>query len=539
MNELVASCVPTRAKRHSSHPATLDIVDLTTGPPTWVILPIIFVAAAVVLALAAGAALPFLGGSFLPELREGHFIVHMVALPGASLQESLRLGKLVTAELTRNPRVRSVAQQIGRAERGDDTWGPHYSEIHVALKAIEGEEVARAESDIREGLRKIPGFWFAPKTFLTERIEEVLSGQRAQVVIKIFGDDLDVVDAKAREVARVIAGVRGAADVAVESPPGTPEVVIRLRPDRLLQFGFQPVGALEAIQAAYQGTVVGQVYEANRVFDIVVILRPELREDPESVGSLLLYNEEGFRAPLKELADIYETKGRSVVAHDETRRRQAVTCNVRGRDLSSFVEEARRAVREKVKFPGGAYPVFTGAAEARRQAQREILVYSLIAGTGIVLLLCVVFQNSRNALLVLANLPFALVGGVLAMLLTGGELSVGSMVGFVTLFGISTRNSIMMLSHYEHLVRYEGETWGLHAAVRGASERLTPVLMTALVTALGLLPLALSSGEPGKEIEGPMALVILGGLATSTVLNLLVLPTVALRYGRFEVAERS
>jgi Cu/Ag efflux pump CusA len=499
--------------------------------------PRLVIAAAAVLAAAAAAAIPFLGGSFLPELREGHFIVHMVALPGSSLHESIRLGKLVTEELTRSPRVRSVAQQIGRAERGDDTLGPHHSEIHVALKAIEGEEVERGEFDIRAAMRKFPGFSFAPKTFLTERIEEILSGQRAQVVIKIFGDDLDIIDEKARETARAMAGVRGAVDVAVESPPGTPEMVIRLRPERLLQFGIQPVHALEAIQAGYQGTVVGQAYEANRVFDIVVILKQELREDPQSVSSLLLYNEEGFRTPLRELADIYETNGRYIVAHDDTRRRQAVTCNVRGRDLSSFVAQARRVVGEKVKFPVGVYPVFTGAAEARQQTQREMLTYSLIAGVGIVLLLSIVFQNFRNALVVLANLPFALVGGVVAAVLTGGELSVGSLVGFVTLFGISTRNSIMMVSHYEHLVAYEGETWGLNASVRGASERLTPVLMTAMVTALGLLPLALSAGEPGKEIEGPMAVIILGGLVTSTVLNLLVLPTVALRYGRFEASE--
>ncbi|MBI1896162.1 MAG: efflux RND transporter permease subunit [Acidobacteria bacterium] len=495
--------------------------------------PQLVMAAALMLAAAAAAAIPFLGGSFLPELREGHFIVHMVTLPGTSLQESVRLGKLVSKELLQNPRVRSVAQQIGRAERADDTWGPHYSEIHVALKAIEGEEVERAESEIREIMGKFPGISSAPKTFLTERIEEVLSGQRAEVAVKIFGNDLDVLDQKAAEVAQAIAGVRGAADVAVESPPGTPELVIRLKPQRLLQFGFQPVPALEAIRAAYQGAVVGQAYEGNRVSDIVVMLTPELRADPESVGSLLLHNGEGLRAPLKELADIYETKGRYMVAHDETRRRQAVTCNVRGRDLSSFVAEARRAVREKVQLPGGVYADFSGAVEARRQAQREILVYSLIAATGIVLLLCVAFRNFRNALLVLANLPFALVGGVLAAMFTGGELSVGSIVGFVTLFGISTRNSMMMISHYEHLVKHEGETWGLYAAVRGASERLTPVLMTAIVTALGLLPLALSSGEPGKEIEGPMASVILGGLVTSTVLNLLVLPAVALRFGRF------
>jgi Cu/Ag efflux pump CusA len=210
-----------------------------------------------------------------------------------------------------------------------------------------------------------------------------------------------------------------------------------------------------------------------------------------------------------------------------------VYCNVRGRDVASFVEEAQQAVRQKVKFPAGVYTVFGGVSEARRQAQREILTYSIVPGVGIILLLAIAFHNVRNMLLVLVNLPFALIGGIVAAVLTGGTLSIGSLVGFVTLFGITTRNSIMMISHFEHLVQVEGETWGLHVVLRGASERLTPVLMTATVTGLGLLPLALSSGQPGKEIEGPMAIVILGGLVTSTALNLLVLPSLALRYGRF------
>jgi Cu/Ag efflux pump CusA len=223
-----------------------------------------------------------------------------------------------------------------------------------------------------------------------------------------------------------------------------------------------------------------------------------------------------------------------MVVHDGAQRRQSVSSNVLGRDVASFVAEARKKVREGVRFPRGVYPVFTGAAEARSQAQREILLYSLIAGVGIILLLSMVFPQWRNLLLILVNIPFALVGGVAAVFVTGGWLTVGSMVGFVTLFGITMRNSIMMLSHFEHLVREEGATWSLETVLRGSSERLSPVLMTALVTALGLLPLALGSGDPGREVEGPMAIVILGGLVTSTVLNLLVLPTLAFRYGRFE-----
>jgi CzcA family heavy metal efflux pump len=479
-------------------------------------------------------AFPFLGGSLLPELREGHFIVHMMELPGTSLAESERFGTLVTRALLKDPDVRRVAQQIGRAELGIDTAGVHYSELHVDLRPLSGREAIQAESKVRDILSQIPGASFATKTFLTERMEEVSSGAKAQVVIRVFGDNLDVIDQTAREVLNVIDGVRGVADAQLASPPGTPQLNIRLRPDRLLQFGFQPVNLLDGLQAAYQGATVGQIYENNRVFDVSVILPPHLRGDPEAVGSLLMQNAEGARVPLNQLADLYESSGRYSVAHYGTRRVQEVLCNVRGRDLTSFVTEAQNAVHRKVKFPQAVYAVFTGASEARQKAQHDLLVYSLIAGAGILLLLSIAFNNVRNTILILANLPFALVGGVLAVFLTGANLSVGSMVGFVALFGITTRNSIMMISHYEHLVAHEGEQWGLHAAIRGASERFNPVMMTALVTALGLLPLALGSGEPGKEIEGPMAVVILGGLVTSTVLNLLILPTLALRYGRFQ-----
>ena len=490
-------------------------------------------------ALCAGAlaAIPFFGGAFLPDLKEGHFIIHMSAVPGTSIHETMRMGNAVTRELKRRPYVDSVAQQIGRAEQADDTWGVHYDEIHVELKPLEGEAAEAAEADLRKAIGGFPGVYFAVRRFLAERIEETISGVTADVVIKIFGDDLDLLDRKAKEIAQVVSGIRGAADVQVESPPGAPRIVIRLRPERLRQFGFRPVGVMEAVGTAYEGTPVAQTYEASRVFDVAVILDERVRQDPEAVGALTLTNEEGLRVPLRELADVFDDTGRTMILHDGARRRQAVTCDVRGRDLASFVEEVRRTLRSKVAFPAGSYAAVGGASEAREQAQRDLLVMSLAAGAAILLLLSIVFGNIRNLLLVLANLPFALVGGVLAVFATGGLMTVGAMVGFVTLFGITMRNSMMMISHYEHLVAREGMTWGLEAALRGASERLAPILMTAIVTALGLLPLALGSGEPGREIEGPMAVVILGGLATSTALNLLVLPTLALRFGRFEAAE--
>jgi CzcA family heavy metal efflux pump len=494
---------------------------------------------AALLCVGALAVVPFFGGEFLPDLKEGHFILHMSALPGTSILETMRIGNALTRDLHTLSFVDSVAQQIGRADQADDTWGPYYAEVHVDLKPLQADEAEAAESQLRRKLADFPSVYFAVRRFLAERIEETISGVTAEVVVKVFGDDLDALDRVSKDVARVVAGIRGAADVQVESPQGAPRVVIRLIPERLKQFGFHPVDVMEAVGTAYQGTPVAQTYEGNRVFDVAVILDENTRQNPEAIGGLMLTNAEGLRVPLRELATVFQDTGRTMVLHEGTRRRQAVTCDVRGRDLTGFVEEARKAVQKKVTFPSGMYAAFGGASEAREQTQRQILVNSLVAGAAIILLLAVVFHNMRNLLLVLANLPFALVGGVMAVFSTGGLLTVGGMVGFVTLFGITMRNSMMMISHYEHLVQREGMVWSVETALRGASERLIPILMTAIVTALGLLPLAIGSGEPGREIEGPMAVVILGGLVTSTALNLLVLPTLALRYGRFQATERN
>ena len=493
---------------------------------------VVLIAAAVIICALAAAVIPFMGGEFLPEMREGHFIVHMNLLPGSSLAETVRTGRIVTRELLRNPAVRLVSQQIGRAEQGDDTEGVHSSEIHIDLKPGAREDPTKIEGELRDAVASVPGPSVSINPFLAERMDEIIAGSTAQVVINVFGEDLDVLDRKAAEIARVVSAVRGATDVRVESPPGTPQVNIRLRLQRLQQFGFQPGVMLDEIQAAFQGVRVGEIHEKERVFGVDVILDEASRQDPGRIGSLVLQNAEGSRVPLRQLADGELASGRYNIPHSGTRRRQTVGCDVSGRDLTSFVADVRRAIDTKIQLPPASYITVGGASQAREATQQEILTWSLVAGAGILMLLFIVFGSVRNMMLVLANLRFALVGGVVAVVLTGNSISVGSLVGFVTLFGITMRNSIMMISHFDHLVRFEGETWGLHAAVRGASERLTPVLMTAIVTALGLLPLAVGSGA-GREIEGPMALVILGGLGTSTALNLLVLPALALRYGRF------
>jgi CzcA family heavy metal efflux pump len=495
--------------------------------------PLLLTSGVALLIVLGVGALFFLTSSFLPELREGNITVHMTAVPGTSLEESLRLGDRLMRALVQIPSVKSVAQRTGRAELGTDTNGTHQSEIDVNMQAANGAEVKAAQDGIRRVLAQMPGAVLTSNSFLTERINETLSGYGAAVVVNIFGNNLDELDREAAQIARVLASVPGGSEVQVQSPPGMPEILVRLRKDDLARWGFDPLTVLDVVRTAYGTEVVGQTYEGNRVFDVSVVLATSSRPQVTEIGALPIRSPDGNFVTLSQLADIQESSGRYVVLHQGARRVQTITCNVRGRAVDSFVQEAQKRI-SGITLPASTYVEFSGTAAAQAQSRRDLLLNSLLAGLGIILLLSVVMGNYRNLLLVLLNLPFALVGGVLAALFTGGNLSLGSLVGFVTLFGITLRNSIMLISHYEHLVEMDGMSWGLDTALRGASERLAPILMTALVTGLGLLPLAIGSGDPGREIEGPMATVILGGLVTSTLLNLLVLPTLALRYGRFE-----
>jgi Cu/Ag efflux pump CusA len=484
--------------------------------------------------IAGCAALPFFGGSFIPELKEGHFVVHMSAVPGTSIEESLRVGARIADALRELPVVRSVAQRAGRAEQSEDTYGTHYSEFEVDLKpGLSGDLAEKAQTDIREAFAGFVGVNASVMTFLTERIEETLSGYTAAVAINIFGNDLDTLDSTAREVARVLGDVPGATEMQIQSPPGLPQLMIRLRRADLERWGFDAVEVLDLIRAAYQGDVVGQAYEGNQVFNVIAVLDGASRDSITKVGDLPLRSPGGAYVALKHIADIYQATGRYQVLHEGARRLQTVTANVIGTDVASFDEAAKSAVAAKVQLPAGTYIQFAGAAEAQSQSRRDLIINSVIAGLGIVLLLSVVTRDWRNLLLILANLPFALVGGVLAVFMTGGQLSLGGMVGFVTLFGVTLRNSILMIAHFEHLVGVERLPWNADTVIRGAADRLTPILMTSIVTALGVLPLAIGMDDPGREIEGPMAVVILGGLLSSMALNLMVLPTLALRYGRF------
>ncbi|MCL6099688.1 MAG: efflux RND transporter permease subunit [Bacteroidetes bacterium] len=491
------------------------------------------ITAVIIITLAGFALLPFFGESFIPALKEGHFIAHVSMAPGTSINESIELSKKISSALMKLPFVQTIGERTGRAEKGDDTWGTNYSEFEIQLKPLNSEQMVKAQDEIRKTLTSFVGVSSGVNTFLTERMEETLSGYTSPVVLNIYGNDLKTLDGLAQSTAAVLSQVPGAVDVQIQSPPGMPQLTIHLRKDDLQRWGFDAKDVLDAVQTAYQGTDVGQVYDGNQVFTVSTILDSKDRNSVNNVSKLLLKNSDGIYVKLSQLADVYESSGRYIILHDGARRVQTITCNVKGTDVVSFVKEAKGKIESSIKFPEGTYIEFGGTAAAQAKSRRELLIYSVIAGAGIILLLFIALKNLRNLFLVLSNLPFAFVGGIISILLSGGQMSLGSMVGFITLFGITMRNSLMLISHYEHLVKFEGKEWNFETAILGASERLVPILMTALVTGLGLLPLAIGSGSAGKEIEGPLAIVILGGLATSTLLNLLVLPTLSLRFGRF------
>ncbi|HEY6457460.1 MAG TPA: efflux RND transporter permease subunit [Steroidobacteraceae bacterium] len=480
--------------------------------------------------VASAAALPFLGGTFMPDFREGHFVIQVSSsIPGTSLDEMLNVGKRISAEILALPYVASVEQQVGRAEQGEDTWGPHRSEFHVELKADSSVDQGAAQDALRAILEHYPGLQSEVVTFLGDRISESLSGETAQVAVKVFGDDLDALDATGDRIVAVLGRIPGVVDLQFKRQSGTPAIAIQLRPDALLASGLKVQEVLDTIETAYTGEPVGQTFSGTRTVDAVVLLPEALRHQPGSLGQLMISGPLGA-VPLSQVARILVTQDRYSIEHDGGQRRISVTFNVKGASLQSVVQQAARAIASKVSLPAGVYTEFTGAAQAEGQTRNQLMLYSGLALALIIMILFMSFSWRANSWLVLANLPFALVGSVAAIAMSGIGISLGTVVGLVTVFGVSARNAILQLAHYEHLVEVEGAAWNTDTVIRGANERLVPILMTAAVTALGLAPLAFGMNLPGQEIEGPMAVTVLGGLVSSTILNLFVLPALARRY---------
>jgi CzcA family heavy metal efflux pump len=485
-----------------------------------------------VLFAAALLALPFLGGTFMPDFREGHFVMQVSSsIPGTSLLEMLDLGERISADVLKLPYVKTVEQQVGRAESGEDTWGPHRSEFHVELKSDAGVDQSRAQEDLRAILQQYSGIQSEVVTFLGDRISESLTGETAQVAVKVFGDDLDTLDRIGDQTVAALSKEPGVVDLQFKRQSATPTIAIELLPQALAAAGLKTQDVLESIETGYSGATVGQTFNGTRTVDAVLLLPQTLRHRPEALAKLMIGGPLGA-VPLSQVAHLSVIADRYSIEHDGGQRRIAVTFNVSGRGLQSAVLEARRAIARAVALPAGYFIEFTGAAAAENRTRAELSLYSAFALALIVMILFVAFRWRGNSWLVMINLPFSVIGGVLAIAVAGVGISLGTVVGLVTVFGISARNAILQLAHYEHLVDLEAAPWDMQTVLRGANERLIPILMTAAVTALGLAPLAFSMNRPGQEIEGPMAVTVLGGLVSSTVLNLFVLPALAHRLGR-------
>ena len=478
--------------------------------------------------------IPLFKTQFIPPLHEGHFIMHMTSLPGTSEKESLRIGNEISKKIRDIPGVKSVAQWVGRSPMGADTFGTHYSEFEIELNHLDGPTQDKILDQIENLTQNnnYVGLNFAINTFLTERIEETISGYYSSVVINIIGTNLDAIDQDTQKISSTLASVKGVKNINIVSPAGTPQITIHFLSEKLSQWGIQKTDLLNVIRAAFEGLPVAQVYEGNAKVNISVILNKNFRDDITDIQKLPIMAADGRIVQLGQVAYIAQENGRSKILHQGGKRIQTITADIDERDINDFNSDLKNRL-SALKLNQGNYYEVTGEAEANAKSQEELIVHSIIAGAGILLMLYIAFGNLRNLLLTLFNLPFALIGGVFAVAFNAGWISIGSLVGFVTLFGITLRNSIMLISHYQHLIEIEGFTWNLETCIKGASERLPSILMTAIVTALGLLPLALGSGEPGKEIEGPMATIIVGGLVTSTILNLLILPSIMLHFGKF------
>jgi CzcA family heavy metal efflux pump len=487
---------------------------------------------------AALVVLAFLGRSFLPEFNEGTLTINVVTLPGTSLAESDRLGRRVEQVLLSFPEVVSTSRRTGRAELDEHAQDVNASELDVGLDLERGKrDKQELLAAMRKALAEVPGAVFTIGQPLSHRIDHMLSGTRANIAVKIFGDDLDRLRALAEQVKKLAEATPGAVDVSVEQQVDIPQLAIRVDRDAVGRYGLTTGEVTEAVERAFTGQTVGAVLEQQRSIELIVRLEDSAREDLTAISSTPIDTHTGARVPLGALATVTRESGPNTISREGVQRKMVVQANVSGRDLGAVVDDLRARVAASIKLPQGYHVEYGGQFESAAQATRNIILLSVLVMGGIFLLLVLAFGSVRHALMTLINLPLALIGGVLAVALTSGVISVASLVGFITLFGIATRNGILMVTHFEHLMAEEGRTLP-EAVVQGSLERLAPILMTALCAGLALVPLVIAGGDAGNEIQAPMGVVILGGLLSSTFLNMLVLPVLFRRFGRVDTGPR-
>ena len=486
---------------------------------------------AVLLIVASVSIVPFFGTEFLPPFNEGSFTINLSTPAGTSLEESNKIGTMAEKLMLKVPEVEFVSRRTGRAELDEHVEPVSNSEIEVELK--EKPERSRDEilANIRTELSILQGVSVNVGQPISHRLDHLLSGVRAQVAIKLFGNDLTDLRTNAGKIKETISKIEGVVDAQIEKQVLVPQLVIKIKRDALQRYGIQAGKITESLEIFYNGKVTGQILDGQKSFDILLRTTNEERTNIDKIRNTLISTPSGNLIPLQQIADIEYTNSINSVYHENTQRRIVISCNVQGRDLGSTVKEIQDKIKTDVLLPQGYFIKYGGQFESQQEASKLIGLLSIFAFLGIFLVLYSHFKSSRIVIQIMLNIPLALIGSVIAVTLTGGTFSIATLVGFITLTGIASRNGIMMISHYIHLIEHEGEKFSKEMIIRGSLERLVPVLMTALVAALALLPLTMDAQASGKEILYPVAVVILGGLISSTLLDMIVTPIVFYMFG--------
>jgi len=493
--------------------------------------PRLVIGVSAALLVVALVAITRMGTAFLPEFHEGSLTVQANTLPGTSLPKSDEIGRRVEQILLAQPEVVATARRTGRAEYDEHVQGVEAAEIDVGLRDT-GRPRAELLAELRRGFSTLPGTNVTIGQPISHRIDHMLSGTRANIAVKVFGDDLPTLRRLGEHVRDVMTAVPGAVDVSLEQQMDVPFVRFVLNRPAIARYGLRADEVADAVETAFAGTTVGRIFDRSTAFDLVVKFDAASQADFERLADLPIDTPSGGTVPIGVLADVRREMGPNMVLRENVQRRIVISSNVAGRDLGSVVEDMRSAVVQAVPMPPGYRVEYGGQFESEQSASQRLLLLGVAVIAALFMLLVLAFGRPRDAWLVMLNLPLALIGGVGGVYLAGGVLSVASMIGFITLFGIATRNGIMLVSHIRHLLEQEGVTDFREAVERGTRERLIPILMTAMAAGLALIPLALGGGQSGSEIQTPMAIVILCGLMTSTLLNMFVVPALYLRYGR-------
>ncbi len=485
-------------------------------------------AAALVIVVAGLGVWPFLGAALLPDFKERDFLMHWVSAEGTSHPEAFRITQAASREIRAIPGVRNFGAHIGRAVGGDEPYGINFTENWISVDSKVDYDKTRAS--VEAAVAGYPGLYRDVQTYLKERIKEVLSGAGESIVVRIFGPDLPGLRQRAEEVEQALKDIPGLIDLHAEQQIGVPQIVVRAKLEAAARYGIKPGDIRRVVNVLMSGIEVTDIHKGGKVYDVFVWTAPSARNNVNDIREFLIDTPYGGRVRLAEVADISVEPTPNKIRRENNSRRIDVHGNVKGRDLGAVADEVATRL-EKINFPIGYYPQLLGEYKERQAAKKNLLNYSIAFAIAIFIMLHVSLRNWRLASLIYLALPAALVGGVLAVFAADRVISLGSLVGMITVLGIAARNGILLLQHYRHLEQVEGEPFGLGLVLRGASERLSPILMTTLCTGLALLPLIVPGSIPGHEIEHPMAVVILGGLVTSTLLTLFIAPILYLRFG--------